>query len=86
VTHRFQTIPFFAGIAMMVEYVMIFSALHHMADESKQPRLMVSLVATAVYAALVLFNYLPDNLCSGIGSSQRPRACADCQHSLTSER
>lgn len=56
--HWIQTAPFFGGFALVVGYVLMFAAIYHIADDSKKPAAMVSVIATAGFATLIFFNYL----------------------------
>lgn len=56
--HWIQTVPFIGGFALVIGYVLMFAAIYHIADDSKKPAAMVSVIATAGFATLIFFNYL----------------------------
>jgi hypothetical protein len=56
--HWTQTIPFFGGFVLLFGYLCVMAALYHLADDASKPRLTLSLIVTAMFATLILFNYV----------------------------
>jgi Ni/Fe-hydrogenase subunit HybB-like protein len=56
--HSVQTAPFFAGIALVLGFVVVMAALYHLASERQKPRMLVAALLTGVFATLIFFNYI----------------------------
>jgi hypothetical protein len=56
--HPVQTAPFFAGIALVLGYVVLMPALYHIAADFQKTRALVATVLTGAFATLIFFNYI----------------------------
>lgn len=56
--HPVQAIPFFGGFALILGCLMVMSAISSVANPSQRPRATASIIATAGFVALILFNYV----------------------------
>jgi hypothetical protein len=52
-----QSLPYVAGLLLVAGYVGLIASLHAIAPPEHKPAANVALVCTAVYAALIAFNY-----------------------------
>ncbi|HCV42558.1 MAG TPA: hypothetical protein DGH68_03670 [Bacteroidetes bacterium] len=56
--HAVQTLPFFGGIALVIGYVVLMAALHHLADDGQKTTSLIAVILTAAFATLIFFNYI----------------------------
>ncbi|HPG39470.1 MAG TPA: hypothetical protein PLP19_00595 [bacterium] len=56
--HPVQTLPFFAGIALVLGYVMMIAAIHLVAAKPQRPLTLTAAMLTAAFATLIFFNYI----------------------------
>jgi hypothetical protein len=53
-----QTVPYFAGFALVLGYVVLVAALYQLAGERDKSRCLVAVMLTAVFCTLIFFNYI----------------------------
>jgi hypothetical protein len=53
-----QSVPFFGGLVLVFGCALLIAAVHQVADEPRKPATLVAVLATAVFTALISFNYV----------------------------